>query len=304
MRPEDPKIPQHEVRGTGKHYRRGLWGMRGTKLRLGPALLGFVGIDGVLRAVLATVASAFLTTVLVMALLVGHVPLDLGALWQTLSPPGRVRVFFEGFEAWGPLMFFSIQAIRVVVPFVPAGPLIMVGVAVFGPWWGFALSLLGGFGGSVSVFLLARRFGHPMIVRLVGKKTLEKHTGKMGADGRWMLGALMMPLPAAGDAVCALAGLSEISLGRFAVLNLLGRIPYTALTVLLASGLNTSSGSLQTGGGIAAALLAGVAFLYTRPLRSQRMQSETCLEDTRTRTAPEDALHPQPRKRRVLPPAP
>lgn len=260
MRPEDPKIPQHEVRGAGKHYRRGSGACAGQNYDLAPPSSGLWGSMGVLRAVLATVASAFLTTVLVMALLVGHVPLDLGALWQTLSPPDRVRVFFEGFEAWGPLVFFSIQAIRVVVPFVPAGPLIMVGVAVFGPWWGFALSLLGGFGGSVSVFLLARRFGRPMVVRLVGEKTLEKHAGKMGADGRWMLGALMMPLPAAGDAVCALAGLSEISLGRFAVLNLLGRIPYTALTVLLASGLNTSSGSLQTSGGIAAALLAGAAF--------------------------------------------
>lgn len=128
-----------------------------------------------------------------------------------------------------------------------------------------------------------------MVARLVGEKTLEKYAGKMGADGKWMLIALMMPLPA-GDVVCALAGLSEISLGRFAVLNLLGRIPYTALTVLLASGLTTNSGSLQTGGGIVAALLAGTAFFYTWRLRSQQRQSEARLEYTRARMAPEDAL--------------
>jgi uncharacterized membrane protein YdjX (TVP38/TMEM64 family) len=298
VRPEDPsKIPLLEVRGVEEHYRGGLWGMHEAKLRLGPGILGFVGPYRALRTVLVAVSSACLTTVLVVALLAGNVPLDLGALWQKLSPPERVRVFFEGFGAWGPLVFFSIQAIRVVVPFVPAGPLILVGVAVFGPCWGFALSLLGAFGGSVSAFLLARRFGRPMVARLVGEKILEKHAGKMGADGWWILVALMMPLPAAGDAVCALAGLSEVSLGRFAVLNLLGRIPYIALTVLLASGLNTSSGSLQTGCGIVAALLAGAAFFYTRRLRSQQRQSEGRLEDTRARTAPEDALHPQLRKR-------
>ena len=268
MRPEDPsKISQLEVRGVEEHYRGGLWGMRGAKLRLGPGIL-FVRTDGVLRTVLVAVSSAVLTTVLVMALLTGKVPVDLEALWQTLSPPERVRALFDGFGAWAPVVFFSIQALRVVVPLVPAGPVILAGVAVFGPWWGFALSLLGAFGGSVSAFLLARRFGRAMAARLVGEKTLEKHAGKMGADGRWMLVALMMPLPAAGEAVCALAGLSEISLTRFAVLNLLGRIPYTALTVLLASGFTTSSGSLQTGSGIVAALLAGAAFLYTWRLRS------------------------------------
>lgn len=136
-----------------------------------------------------------------MALLAGNVPLDLGALWQTLSPPERVRVFFEGFGAWAPVVFFSIQAIRVVVPLVPAGPVILAGVAVSGPWWGFALSLLGAFGGSVSAFLLTRRFSRSMVARLVGEKTLEKYAGKMGADGKWMLIALMMPLPAAGDVV-------------------------------------------------------------------------------------------------------
>lgn len=143
-------------------------------------------------------------------------------------------------------------------------------MAVFGLWWGFVLSLLGAFVGSVSAFLLARRFSHPLVAWLVGEKTLEKYAGKMSADGRWMLVALMMPLPAVGDAVCTLAGLSEISLRRFAVLNLVGRIPYTALTVLLASGLAIGSGSLQTGGGIVTTLLAGVAFVYTGYRRLQQ----------------------------------
>lgn len=108
--------------------------MRGANLRLGPGILKFVGPDGALRTVLVAVSSAVLTTVLVIALLAGNVPLDLEALWQTLSPSERVRVFFEGFGVWAPVVFFSIQAIRVVVPLVPAGPVILAGVAMFGPW--------------------------------------------------------------------------------------------------------------------------------------------------------------------------
>jgi uncharacterized membrane protein YdjX (TVP38/TMEM64 family) len=222
------------------------------------------------------VSSTVLTTLLVVTLLAGNPPLNLEALWQTFSSPERVQTFSEGFEVWVLIVFFSIQAARVVVPLVPAGPITLVGVAVFGPWLGFVLTLLGAFAGSVSAFLLARRFSRPLVARLVGEKTLEKHAGKIDPDGKWMLVALMMPLPTVGDAACALAGLSEISLGRFAVLNLLGRIPYTTLTVLLASGLTIGSGGLQIGGGIIAALLAGAAFFYTWHRRLQQRHLTRC----------------------------
>ena len=86
----------------------------------------------------------------------------------------------------------------------------------------------------------------PLVARLLGEKTLEKYAGKMGANGRLLLIALMLPLPAAGDAFCLLAGLSEISLRCFAVMNLVGRIPYTALTVLMASGLTIGFSGLRS----------------------------------------------------------
>jgi uncharacterized membrane protein YdjX (TVP38/TMEM64 family) len=273
-----PKPPLLEVGGVGKRYRKGLWSLRETNLRLSPGILELVKPDRPLRTVLV-VSSAVLTTLLVVALLVGNLPLNLEALWQTFSSPERVRAFFEGFGVWVPIVFFSIQAAWVVVPLVPAGPITLVGVAVFGPWLGFVLTLLGAFAGSVSAFLLARRFSRPLVARLVGEKTLEKHAGKMGPDGKWMLVTLMMPLPTVGDAACALAGLSKISLGRFAVLNLLGRIPYTTLTVLLASGLTIGSGGIQISGGIIAALLAGTTFIYTR---HRRLQQRHLIRGTRS----------------------
>jgi uncharacterized membrane protein YdjX (TVP38/TMEM64 family) len=273
-----PKPPLPEVWGVGKRYRKGLWSLRETNLRLSLGIFKLVKPDRPLRTVLV-VSSAVLTTLLVVALLAGNLPLHLEALWQTFSSPERVRAFFEGFGVWVPIAFFSIQAARVVVPLVPAGPITLVGVAVFGPCLGFVLTILGAFVGSVSAFLLARRFSRPLVARLVGEKTLEKHAGKISPDGKWMLVTLMMPLPTVGDAACALAGLSKISLGRFAGLNLLGRIPYTTLTVLLASGLTIGSGGIQISGGIIAALLAGTTFIYTR---HRRLQQRHLIRGTRS----------------------
>lgn len=55
----DAQVPLLEVRGIGKRYRGGFWGMRGASLTLGPGILGLVGPNGAgkstLMRVLATI---------------------------------------------------------------------------------------------------------------------------------------------------------------------------------------------------------------------------------------------------------
>jgi uncharacterized membrane protein YdjX (TVP38/TMEM64 family) len=202
--------------------------------------------------------------VLAVALLAGYAPFDLGAAWEAVSSPERVRAFFEGFGIWGPVVFFAAQAAQVLASVLPGGPLTLAGAAAFGPWLAFALSLSGAAAGSVAAFLLGRRFGRPMVARMVGGEVLDRYAGKMGSDGWWLIPVLLLPLPAGGDAVCAVAGLSEISLGRFALMMTLGRVPGTALGVLTATGLATGSPGLLAAGGFALALLGAAAFLYAR----------------------------------------
>lgn len=213
--------------------------------------------------------------VLAVALLAGgYAPFDLGTAWEAVSSPERIRAFFEGFGIWAPVVFFVAQAVQVLASVLPGGPLTLAGAAAFGPWLAFALSLSGAAAGSVAALLLGRRFGRPMVARLVGGEILDSYAGKMGSDGWWLIPVLLLPLPAGGDAVCAVAGLSGISLGRFALLMTLGRVPGTALGVLTATGLATGSLGLLAAGGLALALLGAGAFLYTRTGKRPGTQDE------------------------------
>lgn len=81
-----------------------------------------------------------------------------------------------------------------MIAIIPTAPVTVAGVAAFGPWWGFFLSLFGTVAGSVVAFAIGRRFGRLMVAKLVGKKVLNKYSGKMAADGWWMLAALVRPL--------------------------------------------------------------------------------------------------------------
>lgn len=191
--------------------------------------------------------------------------------------PNEIRHFVEGWGMLGPVVFILAQVVQVLIAVIPAGPLTLAGVVAFGFWGGFAFSLVGAMLGSMMAFGIGRRWGEPVVVRLVGEKNLECCAEKLrGGEGRVIFVAMLLPIPAGGDVVCALAGLSTISLKRFFLLVLAGRLPSTAANALLVSGLISGLTRLLTVGIIVLVLL-GFTWIQHRRLRARRAK-ETPLE--------------------------
>ncbi len=171
-------------------------------------------------------------------LLVGD---DIGGWWaglsQTLATPEAFRAWVEGLGAWGPIGYFLAQAAQVVVVPMPGTLFPPVGALAFGPWPALALSLAGMALGSAVVFLVARRWGRPLTVRLVGPDRIQRYESLMTARGGLLIWLVFLLPFLPDDAVCALAGLSGIGFGRFMVIATLGRIPAVAAGVFTMAGL-------------------------------------------------------------------
>ena len=188
---------------------------------------------------------------------------------DAFSSPGATKEFVEGFGAWSLVAFFSIQAAQVVAGPLPAAPVIVAGSALFGFWKGLALSMAGVVTGSVCAFLLGRCFGHPLLRLLHGEETLARHHAiPTSSDGSWLLMVLLLPIPAGGDAACALAGLSSISLRRFIVVVSVGRLPGTALAAFVGAGLVSGHAPVAVAAGLTGLALVGVTFRYRRRLEA------------------------------------
>lgn len=191
----------------------------------------------------------------------------LGEAREILTTTSSLREFVAGFGPWALLVFLGIQATQVVAGPVPAGPVIVAGSALFGFWEGLALSMAGIMAGSVLAFLLGRRFGLPLLRQLVGEKLIAKHRpASSNSDGWWLLMVLLLPIPAGGDAACALAGLSNISLRRFIFVVSVGRLPGTVLAAFVGSGLASGHASFALTVGLTAVAVVGVALRYRRRL--------------------------------------
>ena len=154
-----------------------------------------------------------------------------------LASPETFREWIDSFGPWAPAAFVLAEAVQVIAAPIPGSIFPAVGAAAFGPEAALALSLGGMLAGAAVVFALARRWGRPLALRLVGRDAFDRYVGIVGSrGGLWLFLALLVPvLP--GDAICALGGLSSLSFRRFMLVTALGRLPGTALTAFLASDL-------------------------------------------------------------------
>ena len=124
-----------------------------------------------------------------------------------------------------PIIFILIQILQVVIPIIPGGISTAAGVLIFGPYAGFIYNYVGICIGSIIIFLLGRRYGKPFILSMISDKTYNKYIGWLDNQNRFeKLFALAIFLPVApDDALCLMAGLTNISVKKFTWIILLAK---------------------------------------------------------------------------------
>lgn len=149
----------------------------------------------------------------------------------------KLQSCIAGFGILGASVFVIFQAVQVIIPILPGGISCLCGVILFGPWMGFVYNYLGICIGSVFAFLIAKYCGKPILKCLFSEKIIRKYenwTSKRGQFAKWFAIAIFLPV-APDDFLCYLAGTTEMSLGRFVTIILLGK---PAAIALYSAGLN------------------------------------------------------------------
>ena len=139
--------------------------------------------------------------------------------------PIVIRHWLQQFDAAAPVVYIALMVTAIVVPPIPPVPLDIASGLLFGLLWGSVFTLVGAEIGAVIAFLIARHTGRAVFERRLPTKKLTQL--KYAVEKRGFVALLVMRLLPAFhfDWVSYAAGLSRISLCRFAAATLLGMIP-------------------------------------------------------------------------------
>ena len=142
-----------------------------------------------------------------------------------LTSQENMQKFIMGFGTAAGIIFVLIQIIQVIIPVIPCGVSCVAGVIVFGAGMGFVYNYVGICIGSILVFLIAKRYGRPLMVKMFDKKLIDKYESWTEKNGRFTkLFALAIFLPVApDDFLCSLAGTTRMKLKTFTAVILLGK---------------------------------------------------------------------------------
>ena len=151
---------------------------------------------------------------------------------------------------------------------IPSNITALVGGVMFGTWVSFFLTYAAVLLGSILVFVLARNLGQAFVSRVVGERVSAKYLDVIHAktDIFLVLAFLFPFFP--DDLLCILAGLTAISLRRFAIIALLTR-PWG---LLFASALGGASFSMPVWG-MALIGVAGLALFLVGMKYGNRVEN-------------------------------
>lgn len=140
-----------------------------------------------------------------------------------------IKAVIQEAGIWGALVFSLSYLLTIVIAPLPGFPIYVAGIGIYGLLKSLILCYLLLMLGAGINFFIAKRFGRPLMRRLIGKSgevRVEKHTKEFGTE------VLVLTRLFDGfvfEYVSYAAGLTPISFRKYMLITIWGTIPYHVL---------------------------------------------------------------------------
>jgi uncharacterized membrane protein YdjX (TVP38/TMEM64 family) len=177
-----------------------------------------------------------------------------------LSNEQQLQAWLDWLGPLGPLGVIGLNALQVVVAFIPGYAMMIAAGYLYGFPMGAVYGAIGMALGGVIAISLARRYGRPLVVRVVGASRLEHwedvaHINSLPVWFFLMLGPF-------GDVPYYIAGLTKIAIWKIVAIALLLRTPSVFVAAAVGAGLVDWRSPWVIGGAILLMSAGAVAIRY------------------------------------------
>ena len=161
---------------------------------------------------------------MLLALIAVYVALEKTGTLGTMLDGPALRESIERLGIWGPLAIVALMMLAVLVSPIPSAPIAMAAGAAYGHAWGRLYIVTGAEAGALAAFGIARMLGHAMLYRWFGERLSAGLIGSQNVLTGIVFVSRLLPF-VSFDLVSYAAGLTLLSVWRFALATLAGVIP-------------------------------------------------------------------------------
>lgn len=184
---------------------------------------------------IAAIAIAVIATALIIWL--AGVPLV-----RFASEPEKFRQWVDDNGIWSRFAYMGMVILQVVIAVLPGEPFEIAAGYAFGAVEGSLLCIAASTLGSITVFLLVRYFGVPLVEVFFSEEKLHRIKFLKTTSKRDFIFFIIFMIPGTPkDLLCYFAGLTDIRLSLWLLICSLGRLPSIVTSTVGGDALGTSN---------------------------------------------------------------
>lgn len=180
---------------------------------------------------------------------------------------------------WGPLMVIGLMAVAIVLSPLPSAPIALAAGATYGHTWGTVYVLIGSEIGALIAFSIARMLGFEVLRRWLGDRLSLGFAGSQNDLMAFVLVSRLLPF-ISFDVVSYAAGLTPLTIWRFAAATLAGVLPASFLLAHFGDELASTEMERIAG----AVLLLGAVFVIPLAVKAVRAKRHATPESRNRET--------------------
>ncbi len=156
---------------------------------------------------------------------------------QLMISEAWVRSTVENLGMAGPLVLIGLMVLAIVASPIPSGPIAVAAGALYGTLAGGCLVVTGAVLGAIAAFAIARYLGFD-VVRRSSNPVLAYITAPRSQNSLMLIVFASRLVPFISfDAISYAAGLTCVSLGRFAIATFMGVVPVSFALAAMGAGM-------------------------------------------------------------------
>ncbi len=175
-----------------------------------------------------------------------------------------LEAFLNTTGPFAPLVYILLYVLTALVSVVPTPLVSALGGSILGFWPAVLYGFLGLSLGAYAALSLMRRFGRPLLYRLVSEKVIAQWEYLLGIQSVPMWGVVFLALNV--DLAVMLAGLTKLSVPRLWLAAVIARMPWVILSAWLGRSF-LEDGNLLVTSIVVVVLLIFIFMIMRRVLR-------------------------------------